>query len=395
MAKSRVKATAMKTAMRTLQSSHSAPHKIAACRATPLALLACRALTALLALALAGASSAQQLPSSSPAAPMLAQPSTPQLPDSVEASPGSIRGVVQSQDGSVYEGVHVTLTRQTTEPGPPQSTITDSNGRFTFPAVLPGTFQLTIAAEGFTPQTVSGLLHPGESYEAPAINLAFANAVSEVRVTASQVEIAEAQLKDEEKQRVFGIVPNFYVAYAPDAPPLTSKQKFRLAWRSSIDPVTFGITGLTAGVEQADNAFSGYGQGAQGYAKRFGASYADNFIGTMIGSAILPALLKQDPRYFYKGTGTVRSRVLYAIANSVICKGDNGRWQPNYSSIVGSLAAGGISNLYYPASDRDGASLTFEETALGAASSAVQNIFQEFIVRKFTPKLPNYRLTNP
>jgi hypothetical protein len=78
----------------------------------------------------------------------------------------------------------------------------------------------------------------------------------------------------------------------------------------------------------------------------------------MIGSAILPALLKQDPRYFYKGTGTTRSRILYAIANSVMCKGDNGHWQVNYSGILGGAAAGGISNLYYPASDRNGISLT-------------------------------------
>ena len=95
-------------------------------------------------------------------------------------------------------------------------------------------------------------------------------------------------------------------------------------------------------------------------AKRYGAGYADIVTGTFIGSAILPSLLKQDPRYFYKGTGSTRSRILYAIANSVICKGDNGRWQANYSSILGSLAAGGISNLYYPAQDRNGAGLTFE-----------------------------------
>jgi hypothetical protein len=115
----------------------------------------------------------------------------------------------------------------------------------------------------------------------------------------------------------------------------------------------------------------------------------------MIGSAILPSVLKQDPRYFYKGTGTIRSRILYAIANSVVCKGDNGQWQANYSGILGSLAAGGISNLYYPASDREGISLTVDETLLGIAGSAAQNIFQEFFVRRFTPKLPNYQIAKP
>jgi len=115
-----------------------------------------------------------------------------------------------------------------------------------------------------------------------------------------------------------------------------------------IDPFTLVAVAGAAGVEQAQDHFAEYGQGAQGYAKRFGAGYADTASGVFIGAALLPSLLKQDPRYFYKGTGSTRSRALYAIANSFVCKGDNGRWQTNYSNILGSLAAGGISNLYYP-----------------------------------------------
>jgi hypothetical protein len=99
--------------------------------------------------------------------------------------------------------------------------------------------------------------------------------------------------------------------------------------------------------------------------------------------------LKQDPRYFYKGTGTKRSRLMYAIANSVICKGDNGRWEANYSSILGSLAAGGISNLYYPEADR-GAGLTFENTLIGIGTTAAANILQEFVIKKLTPNLPSH-----
>ena len=148
-------------------------------------------------------------------------------------------------------------------------------------------------------------------------------------------------------------------------------------------------------MEQAQNHFRGYGQGAQGYAKRFGAGYADTVAGTFIGSAILPSLLKQDPRYFYKGTGSTSSRFLYALANAVICKGDNGRWQPNYSNVLGNLAAGGISNLYYPPQDRDGAGLTLENGAIGIGATAVSNIFQEFIIRKLTPKVPNNAPAKP
>ena len=154
-------------------------------------------------------------------------------------------------------------------------------------------------------------------------------------------------------------------------------------------------TGFSAGLEQANNTYSGYGQGADGYAKRFGAGYADNFIGSMLGGAILPSLLKQDPRYFYKGTGTTRSRLLYVIASAVVCKGDNGHWQPNYSGISASLATGGISNLYYPAANRNGVSLTFENAGMGIGQSAIQNFFQEFVVRKLTPKLPHFGPPKP
>jgi hypothetical protein len=131
-----------------------------------------------------------------------------------------------------------------------------------------------------------------------------ATAVTDVEVGLSRTEVAAEQIKVEEKQRVLGVLPNFYVSYIPNAVPLTSKQKFRLAGRTVMDPFTFVFVGGAAGVEQAQNHFRGYGQGAQGYAKRFGAGYADTVAGTFIGSAILPSLLKQDPRYFYKGTGT-------------------------------------------------------------------------------------------
>ena len=355
----------------------------------------------LLVLGFAARGQSQQLRSISLDDPSL--PDAPQAAASLQAPPpeqpptanGSIHGAVVDHDGAVYEGVQVTLTQTGPAAAPPRTVPTDASGRFQFTAVPPGPYRLTISAEGFATQVITGLLHPGETFESLAIILPFATATSQVEVTASHEEVAEAQLKDEEQQRVFGVIPNFYVVYAPNAPPLNPRQKFHLAWRSSIDPITFLATGFFAGIEQATNQLAGYGQGAQGYAKRFGANYADNFIGTMIGSAILPSLLKQDPRYFYKGTGTTRSRILYAIANSVVCKGDSGKWQPNYSGLLGGLAAGGISNLYYPASDRNGVTLTFENLGIGIAGTAAQNLFQEFLVRKLTPKLPDYSSSKP
>ena len=320
-----------------------------------------------------------QTPTSGPAAP----------PD--DPSTGTITGTVIARDGSVYEGVHVTLKSALNTAHPPteQTMLTDSSGVYRFSAVVPGIFEITITSSGFTPKIITGTLTSSTTYEAPPVTLAFA-ADSEVEVTASRNEIATEQLHIEEQQRVLGFIPNFYVVYTSNAVPLSSHQKFHLFWRTQIDPLTFVAAAATAGYQQANNDFSGYGQGTQGYFKRFGANYADSFTGNAIGGAILPSILKQDPRYYYLGHGTIRHRALYAMANAVICKGDNGRWQFNYSAIGGSLAAGGISNLYYPASDRNGAGLTFENTGLGIAGGAVGNLFQEFVVRKLTPHLPKY-----
>jgi carboxypeptidase family protein len=295
-------------------------------------------------------------------------------------------------NGTAVAGARVKLAQLGQSASP--ETQTGDDGQYSFANIAPGPFQLSIAAEGFATQTSAGVLHSGENVAVPQITLALATEVTEVRVEFTQVELAQEQIRDEEKQRVLGFIPNFYVTYIPNAAPLNTRQKFELAWKSTIDPVTIGITGAVAGIQQANNQFSGYGQGAQGYAKRYGASYADVVTSTFIGGAILPSLFKQDPRYFYKGTGSKRSRVLYAIANSVICKGDNGHWQACYSTLIGGIAAGGISNLYYPANDR-GAGLTFENAAIGIGASAAANILQEFVIRKLSTHVPNNAPATP
>jgi Carboxypeptidase regulatory-like domain len=297
-----------------------------------------------------------------------------------------IYGKVLDLKGTGVAAASIVLTHEDTSTGGEVHTTDD--GQFSLNDVAPGPFKLSISAPGFAPQTISGNLRPGESCAVSQVTLAMATKITEVRVELSPVEIAQEQLKDQEKQRVLGVIPNFYVSYVPDAAPLTPKQKFQLAWKSTIDPVSFGVTGVIAGVQQATDSFSGYGQGAQGYGKRYGASYADLVTSTFIGGALFPSIFKQDPRYFYKGTGSVRSRVLYAVVNSVRCKGDNGRWQLNYSGLLGSLASGGISNLYYPASDRSDAVLTVENTLIGIGEGAAINLLQEFVIRKFTSNVP-------
>jgi hypothetical protein len=307
--------------------------------------------------------------------------------------PGTIRGTVVDRTGAVVAGARVRITRE--DRALATEALSGSDGQFTFVNIAPGGFQLTVTSAGFATQAASGILHSGETYIVPSIALTVATALTEVQVGLSQTEVAQEQVQDEEKQRVLGFIPNFYVSYAPHPEPLSSKQKFALAWKTSVDPVSFGLIAVIAGIQQSQNDFSGYGQGAAGYGKRYGASYANFVSGTFIGSAILPSVLKQDPRYFYKGTGSKRSRILYALASSVMCKGDNGNWQPNYSSILGNLAAGAISNLYYPAKDRDGVGLTFEGGAIGIGATGAANLIQEFLIRKLTPNVPNSDPSKP
>jgi hypothetical protein len=307
--------------------------------------------------------------------------------EDLQKVPGTITGSVVGQDGIAVAGASVKLSQE----GQPVSreVASSEEGQFTFTNVTPGSFQLVITSDGFAAHTSTGELHSGENFMVPQVSMVLATNVTEIRVEVSAIESAQEQLKDEEKQRVLGIIPNFYVTYVPNAAPFTPKQKYNLAWRLNIDPVSFLLAGQAAGIQQARNEFSGYGQGAQGYAKRFGAAYATFTVSNFLGSAVFPSLFKQDPRYFYKGTGTTKSRVLYALANAVICKGDSGHWQVNYSGIMGSLASGGISNLFYPASDRNGLTLTFENTAMSIGSTAVFNLMQEFVLRKLTSKVPN------
>jgi carboxypeptidase family protein len=324
--------------------------------------------------------------SDQPAAPVPAASARASLPEPQPS--GSISGTVVDATGAFIVGARVRIARK--DPSANREVLSGDDGQFSLVGIPPGPFLLTITAPGFATQTFTGTLRSGEIYLVPQTTLAIATAVTEVRVVPKRIEVAEDEIKEEEKQRVLGVIPNFYVTYLPNAVPLSAKQKFELAWKTTVDPVNFGITGVIAGVQQAQNDFSGYGQGAQGFAKRYGASYTDSVASTFIGSAVLPSLLKQDPRYFYKGTGSKRSRILYALANAVICKGDNGHWQANYSSILGSLAAGGISNLYYPAKNRDGAELTFENALVGIGASAAANLLQEFLIRKLTPNGPNH-----
>lgn len=184
-------------------------------------------------------------------------------------------------------------------------------------------------------------------------------------------------LKNEMHQRIMGVMPSFNVMNNKEAPPLSPKQKFHLFWKSSTDPFIFATAAVVSGIGQAQDNFPEYGQGMEGYAKRFGAAYADTFDGNLWGNAILPTLLHEDPRYFPKGTGTVSSRVIHAALSTVWCRRDNGSWGPNYANVGGNIIAGSISNLYYPESDR-GLGLTFSRAMVVTAEGAIGAQLFEF-----------------
>ncbi len=315
-----------------------------------------------------------------------AQAQVADAPGQLSSAPqalGRIYGTVADPHGDVVVGARVTLEIESSKTL--QTLVTESSGSFTFPDLAAGSYRVTVAAKGFAGWTGPDIvLEAGQYYDMPEIALNVASANTNVEVVVTPFEVAEEQIKQQEQQRILGVVPNFYTSYTWHAAPMSSGQKFRLALRSSIDPVTFGIAAATAGIEQSQNSFSGYGRGADGYAKRFGASYADDVIDTFIGGAILPSILHQDPRYFYKGTGSVMSRALYAISTVVICRGDNGRWEPNYSNVAGNLISAGISNLYYPASNRHGAGETIDNALINTAEGAAGALLQEFLLKKIS-----------
>jgi Carboxypeptidase regulatory-like domain len=305
---------------------------------------------------------------------------------------GSISGTVADPNGGPVSEALVTLVRngQTV-----QQVRAADNGQFSFAGVAPGAYQLTITAAGFESQSVSAVVHAGEMYTAPRISLALAPLVTSIKVTPSRAEVAQYQLQHEEKQLVLGFVPNYFVTYYPHTAPLSARQKFQLTWKAVFNPFTLGLTTAFVGGEQATGMYSGYGTEEKSFAKRFGAAYATLGVGAFVGDALLPSILKQDPRFYYKGSGSVGSRLLYAITRSVICKGDNGHWQPNFSAVLGHFAAGGVANLYLPPQNRNGWGVTLENGMIGIGFDAIANILQEFVIPKLTPALSQRQFGRP
>ena len=236
----------------------------------------------------------------------------------------------------------------------------------------------------FTSSVIS--VHGGET-RLVSVTLSVFGGTSNVTVSGNKEQLAEEQMQIAVRQRLGGILPNFYSSYDWNAPPMGAKQKFQLSFRSIIDPVPLFTAAGMAAVQQYRNTFPAYGGGIEGYGKRYGANLADNVTGILLSRGVYPSIFHQDPRYFCKGTGSIRSRMLYAISAAVIGRGDDGRWKPNYSQVLGTFSAAGISNLYYPASDR-GASLVLFNGLAGTGQSALKNLLREFVFKGITSHVP-------
>jgi hypothetical protein len=322
-----------------------------------------------------------------PDAPSFAQAGTqsPAISAQQEGS-ANLSGTVVDKRGDVLQGARVTLL------GPDGTSIgtvqSGADGQFQFKDLQPNVYKLTVTAPGMITFISSDIpLRAGEFHILPPLMLDISPVTTSVTVSGNSKQLSEEQVHIAEQQRIVGVIPNFYSSYNWNAPPMLAKQKFQLSMRSIIDPVSFLSVAGIAGAEQYQNVFPAYGGGIEGYSKRYGAALANHVSGTLLGRAVYPAIFHQDPRYFYKGQGSFKSRALYAISAAVIARSDDGRWQPNYSKVLGNFSAAAISNLYYPASDR-GASLVLLNGLAEIGGDAGANLIREFVLKRFTSHAP-------
>ncbi len=306
--------------------------------------------------------------------------SSAQLTASSEGS-ASVAGTVMDLSGATVSGADVRLMHR--DGSQMHTMASEADGEFNFMKIFPGSYLVIVNAKGFAPfASAEFVLTAGQAYEVPEISLAVATASMEVTVRPIDL-IAAEQIKAQEQQRVIGVIPNFHTSYIYDAAPLTSKQKFSLAARGTFDPVALIGVAFAAGIEQANNSYAGYGQGAAGYSKRFAAKFVDGRTGDFLTRAVFPSLLHQDPRNFYQGSGTVKSRFMHAVGSAFVTRSDSGRTVPNYSFLLGDMCSAAISNLYYPPANR-GVSLVFDRAAVGLAGRVGGNLLREFLPKHLT-----------
>jgi hypothetical protein len=293
----------------------------------------------------------------------------------------SVAGTVLDLSGAAVSGADVNLMHS--DGTQSHNMLSDANGEFSFLKILPGSYLVIVNAKGFALFTSAEFVVTArQAYEIPDISLSVATANIEVTVRPSDL-IAAEQIRAAEKQRLIGVIPDFYTSYVYDAASLTWKQKFSLAVRGTFDPVAMIGAGFAAGIEQANNSFAGYGQGASGYGKRYAAKFVDGRSSDLLTHAVFPTLLHQDPRYYYQGSGSFKSRLIHAVGSAFVTRGDGGHTEPNYSYLLGDVCSAALSNLYYPEANR-GAHLVFTNAAVGLAGRVGGNLIREFLAKRLT-----------
>jgi hypothetical protein len=311
-----------------------------------------------------------------PAGPV-SQPQAPAQTSAPQA--GTIVGTVTDINDTPLQGATVAL--QATDQTDIRTVTTNESGFFEIHDVAPGSpYHVKISAVGFAEwESPDVTLEPGQYKIEDAPELRIEEVATIVTVTPeSSEEIAIEQVKTEEKQRALGgIFPDFYAVYNSTPAPLDARLRFSLALRLARDPFTFAGVAMIAGVGQALN-YPKYRQGLKGYSERFGASYANSLADTMIGGALLPSLLHQDPRYYYDGKGSIPSRTAHALASILVARGEDGHLEPNYSSFGGDFAAAAVSNLYYPRSSR-GMGIVLDGFATNMAIHSAVRLLDEFV----------------
>ena len=293
----------------------------------------------------------------------------------------SVLGIVLDVSGASVSGAEVSLMR---EDGTGLHTmVSEADGGFNFTKIPAGSYLVIVNAKDFATFTSAEFaVAEQQIYEVPNVSLSVAAANMAVTVHPTEF-IAAEQIRAAEKQRLMGVIPNFYTSYTFDAAPLTAKQKFLFAVRGTFDPVSMVGVAFGAGIEQATNAYAGYGQGAAGYGKRFAAKFTDGRSSDFLTHAVFPSLLHQDPRYYYLGSGSVKARLAHAVGSAFFTRTDNGLTAPNYSYFLGDFGSAALSNLYYPRANR-GAGLVFTNAAVGLAGRIGGNILREFSKRLTT-----------
>lgn len=315
---------------------------------------------------------------------ILEVPASAQSTEALDIKTGSILGTVVDSANDTIPNAMIILQQPV---GEPRTVVTKDDGSFAFHDVTPGiVYQITATAQGYGEWNSSVTVQPGQDKALTDIKLHIVAAHRAVTVTYSSNDVAAQQLKVEEQQRVFGFIPNIFVTYEPHPEPLTVKMKFHLAYKGLTHPTFFAFEALWAGVEQGAD-MTDYRLGARGYGERFGANLASGASEVLFANAILPSLLHQDPRYFYRGSGTKGSRAWHAILAPFICQADNGKSQPNYSQMGGSLISAALSNTYYPDSER-GPGLVFTNFGTSMGLHVALGLAQEFVLGKFTKHKP-------